>query len=206
MRKVIGLTILMLFIGTSVEATAETNVRANCSDNAKQLLDQGWDAQPMDRSPTNTGDPRNAESLYKEALQDSPQCKLALSRIAALLQRDENFRQANEYNDLLLKYYPDDRNALQLKAQLLADWKKNYQGALQLFAKLLEREGPGNGSLYYSIAATYSQMNRLDDSVKFLKLAMSISEGWGNTGNAQADKDFENLRKDRRFWALVKKQ
>ncbi len=126
--------------------------------------------------------------------------------ITALLQRDENFQQANEYNDLSLKYCPDDRNALQLKAQLLADWKKNYQDALHIFTKLLEREGPGNGSLYYNIAATYSKMNRPDASLKFLKLAMSISEGWGYTGNAQADKDFENLRKDRRFWALVKKQ
>jgi hypothetical protein len=57
-----------------------------------------------------------------------------------------------------------------------------------------------NGSVFYSIAATYLLINKVDES-----LALNISKGWGNKANAQADSDFENVRKHKRFWALVNK-
>jgi tetratricopeptide (TPR) repeat protein len=201
MRKIIGLTVLLL-VGASVEVKSETDVRAKCSDNARQLLDQGWAEQPFDRSPKNTGNPAKAELLYRQALQDSPQCQLAISRMAFLLYRDEKFRQAIEYTDLLLKYYPDDANALQQKASLLTAMN-DHQAALEIYMHLLETNGPGNGSLYYGVARTYSRLDQLDNSLKFLGLAMSISKAWGNTGNAQVDPGFANLRKDGRFLALV---
>jgi tetratricopeptide (TPR) repeat protein len=201
MRKIIGLT-LLLFAAAS--AKAETDTRAKCSDNARQLLEQAWAEQPMDRSPNNTGNPAKAEYLYKQALLDSPQCKLAMSQMASLLLRDDKFRQAKEYNDLLLKYYPDDPDALQQKASLLSGAINDQQGALKIYLHLLEMNGPGNGSLYYAVAKVYSKLNQLDQSIKFLTLAISINKAWGSGGNAQVDKDFENLRRDPRFWALVK--
>jgi tetratricopeptide (TPR) repeat protein len=200
MRKIIGLT-LLLFAAASAEA--ETDMRVNCSDHARQLLDQAWAEQPMDRSPKNTGNPAKAELLYKQALLDSPRCKLAMNEMTSLLSRDDKFREAKQYNDLLLKYYPDDPDALQQKASLLTG-ANDHQGALKIYLHLLEMNGPGNGSLYYSVARVYSKLNRLDQSIKFLTLAISINKAWGSTGNAQVDEDFENLRKDSRFWALIK--
>jgi hypothetical protein len=48
-------------------------------------------------------------------------------------------------------------------------------------------------------------LNKLDDSLGFLKQAMSAGkgQGWGNKENAQLEEDFVNLRRDPRFWALV---
>ena len=201
MRNIVGLT-LLLFVAAS--AKAETDVRANCSANARQLLDLAWAEQPMDRSAKNTGNPAKAELLYKQALLDSPQCKLAMSHMASLLSRDDKFRKANEYNELLLKYYPDDADALQRKASLLADGMNDHQGALKIYMHLLKINGPGNGSLYYAVAKIYSKLGQLDHSIEFLALATSINKAWGGSGNAQVEKDFENLRKDPRFWALVK--
>lgn len=178
--------------------------RANCSGKAKLLLDQAWEAQPQNVS-TNDRDPQKAADLYREALKDSPQCLLALGMISSLLQRDEKYEQAYGYNELLLGIHPNHTQALLAKANLLSVWKKDYQQALKLMAKVLALDGPGNGSAHYSIAATFSLMNNPDDSLKNLKLAMAIDPGWGDGGNAQTDDDFKNLREDPRFWELVKK-
>lgn len=190
----------------STGATAQTDFRANCSKNANQLIDQGWIAQPMNKSPTNTGDPRKAEAVYRQALQDSPRCRGALLRLGSLLRRDGNWQQAEQYYDLVLKYYPNDELGLQNKAGVLVGLKKDYAGAIRIFTKLLEVQGPGNGSLHYEIAGTYSLMNDIDAALKALERAIAINPGWGNTDNAQRSAVFENLRKDSRFWALVKKQ
>jgi tetratricopeptide (TPR) repeat protein len=84
--------------------------------------------------------------------------------------------------------------------------KKDYPLALEIETRLLDVPGFNkNGNVFYKIARIYSLMNRLDDSLRYLELAMAIDRDWGSKANAQAADGFENVRKDKRFWTLVKK-
>lgn len=190
-------------VGSDKKA-ARTDPRENCSENAKRLCDEAWAAQPQDVS-TNDQDPEKAADLYREALKDSPRCRLALGMLSSLLQRDGKAKEAYDYNEILLGFYPNDSAALLAKANLLSYWKKDYQQALRIANDVLALDGPGNGYLNYLVAEIYSLMDNRDDSLKNLKLAMSINPDWGDSGNAQDNEGFKNLREDPRFWELVKK-
>jgi tetratricopeptide (TPR) repeat protein len=203
--KIISLSaVSVAFMGVRADGQG-LDQQKGCSENAKQLVKKAWDAQPMNRRGNN-GDPVKAESLYKEALKDSPECGSANMLLVALLRRNHDYEQANEFNERFLKHAPEDPFALSHKAALISTLKKDYEGALEIRIKLLRVEGfNNNGSVFYSIAATYSLMNRVDESLEYLKRALNISKGWGNEANAQADSDFENVRKDKKFWVLVNK-
>ncbi len=67
---------------------------------------------------------------------------------------------------------------------MLIKWKKDYAGALGIYGKLLTAEGPGNGATYYKIAGMNSLLNKPDDSLKFLTLAISAGKDWGSKDNA----------------------
>jgi len=193
-----------IVVSMSVHALAQNSgYQKECSEHAKELIKKGWAAQPMNKRE-NKADPAKAEALYKEALKDSPNCRSARQALVALLLRQHDYQQANEYNEALLQQFPDDPSALNFKADLISVLKRDYTQALEIRMKLLKVEGfNDNGSVFYDIAGTYSLMNKLDESLEYLKLALSRGKGWGNKENAQANSDFENVRKDGRFWSLV---
>src|SRR6267154_5920087 len=200
----VGLFLVML--GPVLSGAQTPDPKKDCSEKSKKLLHQAWVAQPMNLSE-NKGDPTHAESLYKQAIEDSPKCRPAMGLLVALLFRSEKYEQAKEYNELLLHQFPDDPGGLEEKADLISILKKDYQPALEIEMKLLDvPDFNKNGNVFYKIARTYSLMNKLDDSLKYLALALSIDKGWGDKGNAQKDSGFENVRKDNRFWILVKKR
>lgn len=187
-----------------VRAGAQTtDYPKECSEKAKQLLKQAWAAQPMN-TRGNKADPAKAESLYKEAIKDSPKCGSASNLLVALLLRNHDYEQANQYNERFLQQAPGNSAALNHKADLISVLNKDYAQALEIRMKLLKVEGlNSNGAVFYDIAGTYSLMNKLDESLEYLKLALSIDKAWGNKNNAQVNSDFENVRKDSRFWTLV---
>lgn len=195
---------VFLVASINVHAGAEAgDDPKECSEKATQLWKKAWEAQPM-TSRGNNADPARAESLYKQAIEDSPKCSSANTGLVALLKRNRDYEQANEYNERFLMQSPNDPYALNHKADLISVLKKDYAQALEIRMKLLNVEGFNkNGSLFYDIAGTYSLMNKLDESLEYLKLALSRSKGWGNKANAQVASAFENLRKDSRFWSLV---
>ena len=76
-------------------APQPNNYQKECSENAKQLLKKAWAAQPMNTTG-NKADPAKAESLYKEALKDSPKCGPACNLPVAQFARSHDYEQANE--------------------------------------------------------------------------------------------------------------
>jgi tetratricopeptide (TPR) repeat protein len=192
------------FGAVSQAAAPEIDINANCSEIAKPLIDRAWAVQPMNKVPENTADPARAEALYVQALGDSPRCLRALRLVTALLMRDRLFSRASEYNERLLQSFPGDPIGLSSKARLLVEWKHDYQGAIDIQKKLIEMQGAGNGAWYYQIAGTYSLMKNFDEALEYLKRAMAVSKDWGDAANAQSEPIFENVRKDPRFWRLVK--
>jgi len=175
----------------------------SCTARAGELLKEAWEAQPMNVRQNNA-DPVRAERLYREAIADSPYCTPVYSGLTLLLLRDNKLAEAYDVNEKQLAVFPDDVNALSAKARLLSRWKQDYDAALAIQLRLLERSGAGNGAIHYAIAGTLSRANRIDESLRQLKLAMDLNRTWGGTGNAQADPDFANLRADGRFWDLVR--
>jgi tetratricopeptide (TPR) repeat protein len=191
----------------SVQAGAQTSDQPKeCSDNAEKLTKKAWAAQPMNRGGNNA-DSAKAESLYEQAIKDSPNCGRANNLLVGLLMRSRNYEKANKHNEQFLRQNSNDPAALLNKAALISVLEKDYPGALEIEMSLLRLPGENdNGRVFYAIAGTYSLMNKLDESLEYLKLALAIKKGWGNKWNAQVDSDFENLRKDTRFWSLVNKK
>jgi tetratricopeptide (TPR) repeat protein len=174
-----------------------------CTPRAGELLKQAWEAQPMNVR-RNNANPALAERLYREGIADSPYCTPMYAGLTLLLLRDNKLAEAYEVNEKQLAVFPDDLNALSAKGRLLTRWKQDYDGALAIQLRILERSGAGNGGIHYQIAATLSRANRLDESLRHLTLAVDLNRAWGGTGNAQVDPDFANLRADGRFWDLVR--
>src|SRR2546423_12160039 len=79
----------------------------NCSEKAERLTDQAWSAQPMNVRE-NYADPSKAETLYKQALNESPKCARANHLLVALLMRRKKYKEANERNERFLSYFPED--------------------------------------------------------------------------------------------------
>jgi len=176
----------------------------NCSDKANELLERAWRAQPMNRV-NNDAAPSKAEALYEQALADSPKCRRASRLLVGLLIRRERYDEASKYNERFLQLFPDDPGGLSQKASLLVRLNNDYLRALEIETKLIDvPEFNNNGNVFYQMARIYSLMKRLDESLDYLKRAVSIEKGWADKGNAQTDLDFKNLRKDKRFWVLVK--
>jgi tetratricopeptide (TPR) repeat protein len=193
-----------LVTGVTALAVSAQTPDANCSDRATKLLQEAGTAQPMNVRGNN-GNVAKAESLYKQAISDSPKCRRASRRLVVLLLRSERYEEANHYNEEFLKQFPDDPAGLSDKADLVSRLKKDYPVALEIEMKLLSvSDFNKNGNVFYKIARIYSLMNRLDDSINYLRQALAIDKGWGDKANAQTDSDFENLRRDKRFWMMVK--
>ena len=191
----------------SVQARAQSSdYLKECSDNAEQLVKKAWAAQPM-KTRGNNADPAKAESLYEQAIKDSPKCSRANNLLVGLLMRSRNYEKANKHNEEFLRQVPNDPQALLNRAALISFLEKDYQRALEIEMGLLRLPGENdNGRVFYAIAGTYSLMNKLDESLEYLKLALARNKSWGNKWTAQVDSDFENLRRDRRFWSLVNKK
>ena len=199
----IGFTFLLILLCATWASAQPRDV--NCSEQAQKLVDRAWAAQPMNKQQRG-GTPSKAEELYKQAIVDSPRCPRASRLLVALLMRSERYEEARKYNDRFLQDFPDDPGALTQRASLISELNKDYQSALDIEKKLLDAtEFNHNGNVYYRIAAIYSLMNRLDDSLDYLAQALRVDKSWGDKENAQADSGFENLRKDKRFWVLIKK-
>jgi tetratricopeptide (TPR) repeat protein len=197
--------LLLLFNLVATATVSAQAADANCSETANKLLRQAWIAQPMN-VPENNGDPGKAEGLYKQAINDSPKCRRAAGLLVALLIRGKKYSEAYDYNEKLLRQFPDDPGGLSEKADLVSRINKDYPLALEIETKLLKvPDFNKNGNVFYKIARIYSLMNQSDNSLNYLKRALDIDKGWGNKANAQGDSGFENLRKDPRFRALVKK-
>lgn len=76
----------------------------------------------------------------------------------------------------------------------------NYEEALQLFQKAIEKN-PSKAKILYFMAAIYQTMGDTDQSLEFLK--KSIQKDKYFKVLAQNDSDFEALREDKKFKILT---
>ena len=77
---------------------------------------------------------------------------------------------------------------------------KDYEGALRVLEEGLE-ERPGAGIGLYNLACVENLIGRSDDALKHLKKAIVADERF--VEQARGDADFDSVRDDQRFAALV---
>lgn len=63
---------------------------------------------------------------------------------------------------------------------------------------------PDYANTYYNIACMYSRQNKIENSIKWLKLA--VNKGYKNWNLIKTDKDLENIRGSLYYNELIKEQ
>lgn len=197
------LLLLMLLLSSELAADTQIDVEKHCSENSKSLIMTAWEAYPRHRR-TRIGDPEKSLRLFEKALQESPECQWALRHLSKLNIEMNHIDEAKKYNNILIEKYPTDPVAIDDKSALLALEGKFDEG-VNLLKKVIYEHGEGNGSWYYSIALIYAQNQQNQKALVYLELSASISADWLDEQNAQADREFSEVVKEKRFQELLRK-
>jgi len=77
---------------------------------------------------------------------------------------------------------------------------KDFEGAAAVARHVLE-DYPGNGLALYNLACCESLLGRADDALEHLEAALAAAPRLAE--NAKTDEDFDAIRDDERFGALI---
>ena len=136
----------------------------------------------------------------QEALKNRPNDPLLHYEMGNLyLAKGELNKAISEYQKALA-LQPRFPQALNNLALVYAK-NKEYAKALSEFHKMLDH-WPDNAETYYNIACMYSRLNRVDESIEWLKKA--IDKGYTKWKNIKTDSDLENIRDSFAYRELIK--
>ena len=79
--------------------------------------------------------------------------------------------------------------------------QKEYEKALSLYQKIIAFL-PDNPAVYYNIACIYARQNKPEESVAWLKKA--VSKGLNDWKHIKTDSDLDNIRSSLQYKAFVK--
>ena len=152
------------------------------------------------------GDFERAVSLYETATRLRPDdfqalCLLegALLKIGRAEQHAEVARRAMQAIDRQLAIDPRDGRALQLGATSAA--RLGLRDKTRDLAGRALKARPDAFATYYNVACAYSILGDIDDALEMLDHA--VQHGRGNLEWIERDPDFDNLRSDSRFDAIL---
>jgi adenylate cyclase len=144
--------------------------------------------------------------LYEAAIKLRPDdyqalCLLegSLLKLGRMEQHDEVARRAMQALDRRLVIDPQDGRALQLGTTNAARLGLRDRARDLAERALIAR--PGAFASYYNVACAYSILGDIDDALEMLGRA--VQHGRGNLEWIEHDPDFDNLRSDSRFDAIV---
>ena len=153
-----------------------------------------------------SGDFERAVPLYEEAIRLRPDdyqalCLLegSLLNLVAMEQHAEVAHRAMQAIDRQLAIDPQDGRALQLGTTNAA--RLGLREKARDLAERALKARPDAFSSYYNVACAYSILGDLDDALEMLDHA--VQHGRGNLEWIEHDPDFDNLRSDPRFDAIV---
>jgi adenylate cyclase len=147
-----------------------------------------------------------AVPLYEAAARLRPDDYQALSLLAGALikldRRDEHLeasRRALEALERHLSVDPQDGRALQLATVVAARLGRRERA--REFAERVLTVRPNSFSTFYNVACAYAIMGDIDEALEMLDHA--VQHGRGNLEWIEHDPDFDNLRSDPRFDAIL---
>ncbi|MGD2099691.1 MAG: tetratricopeptide repeat protein [Desulfobacterales bacterium] len=110
-------------------------------------------------------------------------------------EQDQAIKQYNRALQLNPKFVPALKNLALVTAA-----KKEYYRALTIFSDILNYE-PNDAETHFNIACMYSRLNRVDESIEWLKKA--IGKGYTNWESIKKDSDLDNIRKSSAYKQLI---
>jgi adenylate cyclase len=140
-----------------------------------------------------------AERLRPEEYQPPSMLSTALYSLGRDAEARESVGRALHAIDARLAVEPDDSRALHLGAVLAARLGRRER-ALSYAHRALELR-PGEFATAYNVACTYSVLGLRDEALEMLDRA--VSTGRGDLGWIEHDPDFDSLRSEDRFAAIV---
>ena len=138
-------------------------------------------------------------SKLSKLLQDNPESAELHFQLGNLFFRQGDRRQAIQQYKKALELDPEFLPALNNLALVTAA-NKEYDRALALFLDILNSR-PNDAETHFNIACMYSQLNRVDESLAYLKKA--IDKGYTNWQRIKRDSDLDNIRGSSAYKELI---
>jgi tetratricopeptide (TPR) repeat protein len=138
-------------------------------------------------------------SRFEELLKDNPENVELHFQLGNLYFSIGDQRQAEQQYNKALQLNPKFVPAINNLALITAA-NKEYDKALTIFSDVLNYY-PDDAGTHYNIACMYSRLNRVDESIDWLKKA--IDKGYANWESIKSDSDLENIRDTDAYKELV---
>jgi len=125
------------------------------------------------------------------------------NRLGDIMMRQGNAEDAARHYLQYLKAKPEDIRARNNLGISLAIAGKTNE-AIKHFLAIIRIDPDTSPSVYYNLAGMYSRLNKVDESIKWLKLA--IEKGYTNWDLIQTDKDLDNIRDTLDYRKIIQKR
>ena len=152
---------------------------------------------------------KKAAELFRKASEVRPedyQAPLLLRHVLVTLDAPEDEitesnQRAIEIVDHHIRLNPDDARALYLGASALIQLGERKKGVE--WSRRALRADPDEPAILYNVACNFAIAGESDESIKYL--GQAIDQGFGYRAWLENDSDFDSLRNDPRFQALLDK-
>jgi tetratricopeptide (TPR) repeat protein len=152
---------------------------------------------------------KKAAELFRKASEVRPedyQAPLLLRHVLVTLDAPEeeiteSNQRAIEIVDHHIRLNPDDARALYLGASALIQLGQQDKGIE--WSRRALRADPEEPAILYNVACNFAIAGEVDESIKYL--GQAIDQGFGYRAWLENDSDFDSLRNDARFQALLDK-
>ena len=138
---------------------------------------------------------------YNQALKRKPKFAAAYTLRGNAYYNQDNYTQAIADYNQALKFKPDNAEVYNNRGGVYIK-QGNYTQGIADYNQALKRK-PGYASAYYNKACAYSLKREVKAAIENLQRAIDLDAKYQE--KAKTDSDFDNIRKDKQFHALVGK-
>jgi tetratricopeptide (TPR) repeat protein len=140
-------------------------------------------------------------SKVRNAVERSPQDSKLYYQLGDLLRMEGNFDDAIKSYEKAISFMPGFSQAYQQIA-IVYSLKGDNNRAGSYFRKSVDID-PNNPDSYYNLACLYAKMNNVEESTRWLKIA--VEKGFHNIELLKTDRDLTNIRNTSYYKELIQR-